>query len=471
VEEKVSDPRRIEARDWWLSATAVVVTLLLTSGIVLLTLTVDSPDQEKAALRVSVEGLIGIVLLFDLYVLYQRLQINRLRAARQKDDELFRLISENAADMITVVDVRGEHRYNSPSYERILGYSPDELRRVSAMELVHPEDLETVNRAFEDAKKGRPKTIEFRLRHKQGHWLQIESTANISHDDSGEVRRIILINRDIGPRKALEEGRSYVRRMESVERLSGGIAHEFNNLLGVILAFTEILQAKLEIGDSRYRDVEEIRLAGLRAAKLTKQLLTFGQQQQVSRVRLELNPLLSSMLPVLRDLVPAEINFQIDLHNQLPYIRADRAQLQQLIINLAINAGEAMPQGGILKFSTRSASANEIESLQRDTSPEKRHFICLEVVDNGIGIDQYRQQRMFEPFFSTKHQRSGLGLAVVLGIVQDNEGLIQVDSEPNRGTAIRMYFPACDEGWALEPSPEPELPGFTVGISEADRPH
>jgi two-component system, cell cycle sensor histidine kinase and response regulator CckA len=95
----------------------------------------------------------------------------------------------------------------------------------------------------------------------------------------------------------------------------------------------------------------------------------------------------------------------------------------------------------------------------------------MEVVDNGIGIDQYRQQRMFEPFFSTKHQRSGLGLAVVLGIVQDNEGLIQVDSEPNRGTAIRMYFPACDEGWALEPSPEPESPGFTVGISEADRPH
>lgn len=453
MKAKATDPKRIEARDWWLSATAVIVTLLLTSGIVVLALTVDSPDQEKAALKVSIEGLIGIVLLFDLYVLYQRLQIHRLRAARKNDEELFRLISENAADMITVVDERGQHRYNSPSYERILGYTPEELRDTSPMEQVHPDDIAVVIDGIESAKKGITKTVEYRLRHKLGHWLQIESTANISRDERGTVNRIIVINRDVSQRKALEEGRNYERRMETVERLSGGIAHEFNNLLGVILAFTEILQTKLEIGDSRYHDVEEIRLAGLRAAKLTKQLLTFGQQQKLTRVRLALNPLLSSMLPVLKEMVPAEVEIKMELENELASIRADRAQLQQLLLNLAVNAGEAMPKGGVLKISTRNSLKSEIQTLRSDGSGiDQKQFVCLEVQDNGIGIDQHTQQRMFEPFFSTKSQRSGLGLAVVLGIVQDNEGIVEVKSKPQRGTTVRMYFPVVEESQLSEQS-------------------
>ena len=444
MNKKLDESSRTEAREWWLAATAISVTLLLTSGIVILASSINPAQQDSTAveLRTAVEGLVGVVLLFDLYVLFQRLQIYRLRKARIADENLFQLISENAADMIAVVDAQGQRRYNSPSYERILGYTQDELRASAPLELVHPDDVPLVSNAMTSAQKGNGMTIEYRMRHKDGHWVQIESTANVTRDENGSVDRVIVINRDVGERKAQEERRTEVRKMEAVERLSSGIAHEFNNLLGVILAFTELLQVKLDVGDSRYRDVEQIRLAGLRAAKLTKQLLVFSQQQSVNRIPLELNCVVAGLAPTLSAILPPGVEVATSLQNDVNLIRADRFQVEQLVVNLAVNAGESMPSGGKLTISTRNAVPDDAERVQSLNRTEPSRFVCLEIKDTGVGVDAHTRARMFEPFFTTKSQKSGLGLAVVSGIVRDNDGLIEVDGATGFGTTFRIYFPS-----------------------------
>ena len=444
VSRKPAEASRTEAREWWLSATAIVVTILLTSGIVMLALSINPTQQDSTAieLRTAVEGLVGVVLLFDIYVFHQRLQIHRLRKARRADEDLFRLISENAADMIAVVDAKGQRRYNSPSYERSLGYTQDELRASSPLEYVHPDDVPLVMGAMDSAQKGNGMTIEYRMRHKDGHWVQIESTANVTRDENGSVDRVIIVNRDVGDRKAQEERRTEVRKMEAVERLSRGIAHEFNNLLGVILAFSEILQVKLEVGDSRYRDVEQIRLAGLRAAKLTKQLLVFSQQQVVNRVPLELNCVVAALAPTLNAILPQGVEVATSLQNDVSLIKADRFQLEQLVVNLAVNAGESMPAGGKLTIATRNAAPDDARRIRSTSNSSSSRFVCLEIKDTGVGVDAHTRARMFEPFFTTKSQRSGLGLAVVSGIVQDNEGLIEVDGSKGLGTTFRIFFPS-----------------------------
>ncbi len=447
MNSKTAEVSRTESREWWLSATAIVVTLLLTSGIVILTLSVNPTRQEELTardLRTAVEGLVGVVLLFDLYVLYQRLQIHRLRQARRTDEELLSLIGENAADMIAVVDTKGQRQYHSPSFERVLGYKPEELSAASVIEYLNPDDRARVLEAAQEAQKGVAQTVEFRIRHKDGHWVQVESATSVTRDESGDVNRIIVVSRDIGDRKALEDKRIHAQRIEAVERLSAGIAHEFNNLLGVILAFADLLQMKLELNDSRYRDVEEIRLAGLRAAKLTKQLLAFSQQQTLNRTRLEVNEVILSLAPVLKEIVPEGVELIFTLQHDLAQISADRGQIEQLMLNMTVNAAEAMESGGVLQINTRIVAAREIKTADLTKGSASRNHVCLEMKDTGRGLDEHTRQRLFEPFFTTREQQSGLGLAVVFGIVKDNDGIVEVESNRESGTTFRMFFPAIE---------------------------
>ena len=203
---------------------------------------------------VGIRGLVGVVLLFDLYVLFQQMQIHRFRKRLAEREELFRLISENAADMIALVDVSGRRIYNSPSYQTLLGYTPEELAKTSSFEQIHPDDHRKVmEAALETRRTGEGGCIEYRIRHKDGRWLTLESTASAVKNASGEVEKLVIVNRDITERKYLEEQLVLSQKLDAVGRLSGGIAHDFNNLLGVIMGYGEALQQTIPADRSHAR--------------------------------------------------------------------------------------------------------------------------------------------------------------------------------------------------------------------------
>src|SRR2546426_5413311 len=215
--------RRIERREWWLWAAAFVITLLLTVALASFLLPSEHIHQDFYSQNVvpqAIRGLVGLVFLFDLYTIYQHLLIHRIRRELVEREELFHLISENAADMIAVVDMHGKRLFNSLSYQRVLGYSPEELQASSAFEQIHPDDRERVKKAADEAQRtGVGKTLEYRLRHKNGEWLVLESTSSVICDAQGEPEKLVIVNRDITERKRAEEA---LRRSEGGFLLGGG---------------------------------------------------------------------------------------------------------------------------------------------------------------------------------------------------------------------------------------------------------
>ncbi len=308
---------RIERRQWWLSSSSIVVTLLLTAGIVLIALPVMIPNISNyysIGAGIGIRGLVGVVLLFDLYVLFQQMQIHRFRKRLAEREELFRLISENAADMIALVDVSGRRIYNSPSYQTLLGYTPEELAKTSSFEQVHPDDHRKVmEAALETRRTGEGRCIEYRIRHKDGRWLTLESTASAVKNASGDVEKLVIVNRDITERKYLEEQLVLSQKLDAVGRLSGGIAHDFNNLLGVIIGYGEALQQTVPTTDPMREAIDEIQAAGKRAAALTQQLLAFSRKQVLEPKVLDANAVLSDVEKMLRRLIGEDIDLQISL--------------------------------------------------------------------------------------------------------------------------------------------------------------
>jgi PAS domain S-box-containing protein len=240
--------RRIERRRWWLWSSAILVTLLLTLGIVSFVvpmLHLAGESTENAPLSSAVRGLVALVLIFDVYIICQQLQIYRFRRLLLQREELFCLITENAADMIAVVDAQGNRLYNSPSYQKVLGYTAEELRSSSPFEQIQPDDAAEVEEAAKEALlAGLGRRIECRMRHKDGSYRYLESTASAILNTEGKVQHLVIVNRDITARRQLEEQFRQAQKMEAMGRLSGGIAHDFNNLLGVIIGYSEIMQEK-----------------------------------------------------------------------------------------------------------------------------------------------------------------------------------------------------------------------------------
>lgn len=453
--------RRIERRELWLWASAVLVTLLLTLAIASSVLPmIDYGMGELDALKrnLAVRGLIGLVLLFDIYMVYQQLQIHRVRRELDKQGELFRLITVNAADMIAVVEIDGRRIYNSPSYERILGYTLEELQATSSFEQIHPDDRQLVKEAATETRRtGIGRRIEYRMRHKDSSWLILESTASTVLDAEGRVDKLVIVNRDITARKKLEEQLRQVQKMEAIGRLSGGIAHDFNNLLGVIIGYSEILQERLPSKDLLRESADEIVAAGKRAASLTRQLLAFSRQQVLEPKILDLNEVVSDMEKMLRRLIGEDIELVTNPDPMLGRVRADQGQIEQVIMNLVVNARDAMPQGGKLGIATANTEMDETFVKRYPYPVQTGQYIVLTVSDNGVGMDAATKARVFEPFFTTKEKGkgTGLGLSTVYGVVKQSGGYIDFDSEPGEGTTFRIYFrrvnePVESEGLATE---------------------
>ncbi len=454
----------------------ILLNLLLTSAIVLLIfprLIGRSGEQELLHPIPAIRALVACVLLFDIYTIYQQLQLQRIRQELGQGKEVFRLISENAVDMIAVVDANGQRLYNSPAYERVLGYNPDELKATSSSQQIHPDDLATVQEAARHVRSGgAPRSIEYRMRHKDGTWRYLESTASPIRNEKGEIEKLVIVNRDISERKQLEEKFRQAQKMEAVGRLSGGIAHDFNNLLGVMMGYAESIQRRLDKTHAFRESVDEIIHAGKRAGSLTRQLLAFSRQQVLNPAVLDLNLIVSDMEKLLGRVLGGDVKVATTLHAHPARVKADRSQLEQVLMNLAVNARDAMPEGGKLILQTGNVVMDEAFARQHPYPVQQGHYVLLTVSDTGTGMDAETRAKAFQPFFTTKEKGkgTGLGLSTVYGIVKQSAGYIDMFSNPGEGTTFKIYLPMTTEEAPIEKAEgEPGAPvkaGQTILLAE-----
>ncbi len=406
---------------------------------------------------------------------------SRRRHAELRESEMrFLALLEHAGDLIAELGPDGRYLFLSRSYERALGYARDELLRIDPFELIVPDDRARVREAFARClAAGGTLSAEYRAHLRDGTERWFETHANAFETREGEAHAV-LITRDVTARRQAEEAlrESELRlrqaqRLEAVGRLAGGVAHDFNNILTAIAGYCELLLERLGAHDPLRADVEEIAKAQQRAAALTRQLLAFGRRQRLALRPMSLNGVVRDMERLLRRLIGEDVELSLRLEPRLGTLRADPTQLEQVIVNLAVNARDAMPEGGRLEIETVNVERLPGAPPPLPGAPLGRS-VALVLRDTGVGMSPEVRSRIFEPFFSTKPagEGSGLGLATVYGIVSQSAGQIEVESAPGRGTTFSVFFPRVDAlpqtEAAAAPAPLSERRSETVLLAEDD---
>jgi two-component system cell cycle sensor histidine kinase/response regulator CckA len=345
-----------------------------------------------------------------------------------------------ALDLLCVVGFDGYFKDFNPAWQTILGWSVDELRARPYVDFLHPDDREATvaqTRVLVSSQQTKV-SFENRWRCKDGSHRSLLWNAAAVHSE----RLIYASARDVTDQKRLEEQFRQSQKMEAVGRLAGGIAHDFNNLLTVILGYAEIAGASLAEADPVSKMLLEIRKAGERAELLTRRLLAFSRKQILQPDILDLNALLADTRSLLGRLIGEDVDISLKLASDLWRVRADKGQLEQVVMNLAINARDAMPMGGKLSIETANVILNEKQAGIYPDAPAREHVV-LTVSDTGCGMDAATQARVFEPFFTTKgpDKGTGLGLATVYGIVRQSGGQIEVQSKLGQGATFRIFLP------------------------------
>jgi PAS domain S-box-containing protein len=350
-------------------------------------------------------------------------------------------------------------------WQRLTGQTAEDQARVGAwIDVIHPEDRTRVVEAWTaSAESGTPYHIEYRVRSRTGDFRHIMVRGVPVRVREGNVREYAGMLTDITHLKHMEEQLRQAQKMEAVGRLAGGIAHDFNNLLTIIQGYSDLLQERVSTDDAAVRLVSEIRTAADRGTAIISQLLAFGRKAVVQPVVLDLNAVVAAAGSLLRRLIGDDIELTMTLDPALWRVKADRVQAEQILLNLAVNARDAMPQGGTLALTTRNVSveAKEVGSTPGVPSGD---YVRLSVRDTGCGMDEATKARIFEPFFTTKDvgKGTGMGLAVVYGIVQQSGGHIDVTSEPGKGATFDIHLPVCREG-TIDQARAEVLPSASTG--------
>jgi PAS domain S-box-containing protein len=330
------------------------------------------------------------------------------------------------------------------------GYSAEELLSgaVSYASLVHPDDLPRMAQEIQAfAARGEDSfRQEYRLRTKDGQVRWVDDRTVIVRGPDGRVTHYQGVLIDITEHKRLEEQFLQAQKMESVGRLAGGVAHDFNNLLTVINLYSDMALRSLEPSNPPRQDLEEIHKAGDRAAQLTRQLLAFSRRQVLEMHTLNLNEVLQGLAKMLPRLVGEDITLELKFAPDLGYTRADPGQIEQVVVNLAVNARDAMPDGGRLTLETANVTLDRLV-LRRHPDAVVGDYVMLAISDTGTGMTEEVKAHLFEPFFTTKGlgKGTGLGLATVYGIIKQHQGHIWVYSEPGLGSTFKIYLPRVEE--------------------------
>jgi two-component system, cell cycle sensor histidine kinase and response regulator CckA len=361
----------------------------------------------------------------------------------------FRALVEHSHDAVTLLDERGIVIYSSLAIARVTGYAPEERLGQSIDAIVHPEELPYVTERFQHCLRHPDEVlhVEYRFRHKDGGWRWGEAVA-VNRLNDPAVGAVVLNHRDITDRRTVEaalrdreEQLRQAQKMEAVGRLAGGIAHDFNNVLTAIFGYSDLLLDQLRSDDPRRSDVEEIRRAADRAASLTRQLLAFSRKQVMQPRVLDLNEVITGIRKLLARLVGEDVRVEIRIGPDLVRVRADPGQVEQVLMNLAANARDAMPEGGTLSINTHNEQVRAETQGRPGLLPGR--YAVVEVGDTGVGMPAAVRDRVFEPFFTTKElgKGTGLGLATVYGIVKQTGGAIYAESEEGQGTTFIVYLP------------------------------
>ena len=374
------------------------------------------------------------------------LERERMKRQLREREEYFKSLIEQAMDIIAVLDADGAVRYASPSVLPLLGYGAEELVGQHIFDLVHPDDIGPALRVFaEGVATGQGgRLLGLQVRHKDGTYRSLEAIGRYLLDDP-VVRGVVINARDVTERRSLERQLLQAQKMEAVGRLAGGIAHDFNNVLTAIFGYADLLTEEFPAGSPARQDLEEIRKAATRASALTRQLLAFSRQQVLAPMVLSVNDLVDEVDKMLRRLVGEDVELRLILARDAGNVRADSGQLQQVIMNLVVNARDAMPTGGKLVIETADAELTEqYAELHQAVIPGR--YVMLAVSDTGVGMNAQTKARIFEPFFTTKEKGkgTGLGLSTVYGIVKQSGGYVWVYSEPGHGTTFKLYLPRVD---------------------------
>jgi PAS domain S-box-containing protein len=394
---------------------------------------------------------IGFALSLLLAFLLRAYQVRQAELAEGREG--YRLLVENQADFLVKTDPEGLVVFASPSFCRFLGCQEADLLDRPFLDRVHPEDLQTARDALTDIMIS-PHRVESEFRTQTARGERWTGWVGSSYQGSrGEFDGFVWVGRNVTRRRELEAQLRQSQRLQAVGQLAGGIAHDFNNILQAIQGYLELVMDGQPRDSETFEDLHQARLATDRAAVLVRQLLAFSRRQILKPVNLDLNQVVAGMRSMLGRVIGSSIPIQFEPQEDLGLVLADQGQLEQIIMNLAVNARDAMESGGQITIATSNQYLDE-DFCRRHQGKTAGHYVRLDFSDTGVGMSREVLDKLFEPFFTTKESGSGtgLGLATVYGIVKQHEGMILVDSQEGQGSRFSIYLPTSEGAIEAEPA-------------------
>ncbi|MBN1782403.1 response regulator [bacterium] len=403
----------------------------------------------------------GVVLAFQ--DISERMRFER---AMRESEERFRSVVENSHTGILVVDTQFRCVYANRELTQILMYSEEEIQGQDFRAFLsdHEKNILTEHRIHLDRGEKVPSRHDFEIMRKDGEKRQMQVVVSPVKSPDGHSQTVIQLL-DVTERNKLEQQLRHAQKMKAVGTLAGGVAHDFNNIMTAIRGCTDLVISQIETDDPIYQDLKEVQVSAERASDLTRQLLFFSRNQPMEMIPMNFNKTLEGLFKMLHRLIGEDIGISTSLAPDLWNVRADKGSIEEVVMNLAVNARDAMPKGGKLTIKTDNIEVDKTYCLN---TPEAKpgNYVCISVEDSGIGMEKETMERIFEPFFSTKGpgRGTGLGLAVVYGIVKQHDGWINVYSEPNHGSTFKIYLPVSTDEALVER--EKIDPAILVGKGE-----